>query len=208
MATATGHEVAHQEHPHTTTPIDNRKLLMWVFLASECLFFGALIASYLVFQDRIIEGPTPAQVLDIPLTTLSTFILLMSSLSMVLAVYGVQHHRLTMMKLMLLTTMALGAGFLIIQFYDWIHFVQDLGFTPSVNQFGATFYLLTGFHKAHVIVGLIYLGSLLIASMRRRGLGKDAELHVDVAGLYWHFVDIAWIVIFTMVFLIPYAWDA
>jgi heme/copper-type cytochrome/quinol oxidase subunit 3 len=207
MATATGHEVVHEEHPHTTTPIDNRKLLMWVFLASECLFFGALISSYLVFQGRIIEGPTPSQVLDIPLTTLSTFILLMSSLTMVLAVYGIQHHRLTMMKLMLIGTMALGAGFLIIQFYDWMHFVRDLGFTPSVNQFGATFFLLTGFHKAHVIVGLIYLGSLLIASMRRRGLGKDAELHVDVAGLYWHFVDIAWIVIFTMVFLIPYAWD-
>lgn len=207
MATATGHQVAHQEHPHTTTPIDNRKLLMWIFLASECLFFGALISSYLVFQGRIISEPTPSEVLDIPLTTLSTFILLMSSLTMVLAVYAIQHHRLTMMKLMILGTMTLGAGFLFIQFDEWLHFFH-IGFTPATNQFGATFFLLTGFHKLHVIVGLIYLGSLVIASMRRRGLGGDSELHVDVAGLYWHFVDIAWIVIFTLVYLIPYAWDA
>jgi heme/copper-type cytochrome/quinol oxidase subunit 3 len=204
---AAAHDTSHEVHHHTSTGIDHRKLLMWIFLASECLFFGALIASYLVFRDRIHEGPTYQDIFDIPLTTISTFILLMSSLSMVLAVYGIQHHRMRMMRLMLLVTLIAGGGFLAIQIYDWIHFVDAYDFTPQTNQFGATFYMLTGFHKAHVVVGMLYIGSLLIASMRRRGLGKDAELHIDIGGLYWHFVDIAWIVIFTIVYLIPYTWD-
>ncbi len=195
----------HETHHHTSTGIDNRKLLMWAFLASECLFFGALIASYLVFQDRIITGPTPEEIFDIPLTTVSTFVLLMSSLSMVLAVYAVQHRQIKFMRWMLVTTMAMGVGFLAIQVYDWIHLITHYDFKPSTNQFGATFYMLTGFHKAHVIVGLIYLGSMLIGSMRRRGMGDDGELHIDLGGLYWHFVDLAWIVIFTVVFLIPAA---
>jgi heme/copper-type cytochrome/quinol oxidase subunit 3 len=193
----------HETH-HSSTGIDNRKLLMWLFLASECLFFGSLIASYLVYQDRITGTEfTPEHLFDVQLTTISTFILLMSSLSMVLAVYAVQHHQVKFMRLMLLTTMAAGVGFLAIQAYDWVHLWTHYHFDPTTNQFGATFYMLTGFHKAHVIVGLIYLGSMLIGSMRRRGLGDDAELHIDIGGLYWHFVDLAWIVIFTVVFLIP-----
>ena len=187
---------------HTSTGIDNRKMLMWIFLASECLFFGALISTYLIFKGDSMEGPTPLQILDIPTTSASTFVLLMSSLTMVLAVYGAQHGRLGMMKLMLLSTIVLGLIFLGFQAYEFVSFAHEgLGFTT--NQFGTTFFMLTGFHGTHVFVGVLYLLSMLIASNRRTGLGKDRALQMDIAGLYWHFVDIVWIVIFTIVYLIP-----
>ncbi len=214
--------------PHSSTGIDSRKVLMWIFLASECLFFGALIATYLVFKggiplpsvgfieshthdgvvtgwfpaDRVIDGIEYAGVLNIPVTSASTFVLLMSSVAMVLAVYGAQNGRLKMMKIWLLGTMLLGIVFLGFQVFEFHEFGAE-GLNLATNQFGASFFVLTGFHGAHVSVGVLMLGSMLVASMRRTGLGPEAGFHVETIGLYWHFVDIVWIVIFTVVYLIP-----
>jgi heme/copper-type cytochrome/quinol oxidase subunit 3 len=107
-----------------------------------------------------------------------------------------------MMKLSLLATIVCGLIFLGFQVYEFRTFGQE-GLNLSTNQFGASFFVLTGFHGAHVSVGVLYLGSLLIGSARRNGLGPEAGTHVEIAGLYWHFVDIVWIVIFTVVYLIP-----
>ena len=193
----------------TSTGTDNRKLLMWLFLASDCLFFGALIATYLIFKGEPnltvnAEGVplTPGHILDIPLTSQSTFVLLMSSVTMVLAVYGAQQRRLKMMKLWLLGTMLLGLVFLGYQIFEFATFGRE-GLNLGVNQFGASFFLLTGFHGTHVAIGVLYLTSLLFGSFRRNGLGEEAGFHVEMAGLYWHFVDIVWIVIFTIIYLIP-----
>ena len=227
--------MATAEHPvehHSATGIDNRKLLMWIFLGSECLFFGALISTYLIFKgdipaappsfieahshledgkevvtgwfpiDRTIDGVEYVGVLDIPLTSQSTFVLLMSSVTMVLAVYGAQHRRLKMMKGWLLATILLGLVFIGYQVFEFRTFGQE-GLTLETNQFGASFFVLTGFHGTHVAVGVIILSSLLLGSFRRTGLGPEAGLHVEMAGLYWHFVDIVWIVIFTIIYLIP-----
>jgi cytochrome c oxidase subunit III len=224
--------VAHGAQHDSTTGTDNRKLLMWIFLGSECLFFGSLIATYLIFKgqievppfphDRVVEAAALAGtseaaaehcsvvggeaecegILDIPITSQSTFVLLMSSVAMVLAVYGAQRGRPQMMKLWLLVTALLGLAFLGYQVYEFRTFGQE-GLTLETNQFGASFFLLTGFHGTHVGVGVLYLLSLLAASFRRNGLGPDAGLHVETAGLYWHFVDIVWIVIFTVIYLIP-----
>jgi cytochrome c oxidase subunit 3/cytochrome o ubiquinol oxidase subunit 3 len=120
---------------------------------------------------------------------------------MVLAVFGAQHHRLKMMKLWLLVTMLLGLVFLGFQVYEFRTFGQE-GLTLETSTFGSSFFVLTGFHGTHVAVGVLYLGSLLFASFRRSGLGPEAGLQVEIAGLYWHFVDIVWIVIFTVVYLI------
>lgn len=195
-------------HPPTSTGTDNRKLLMWFFLGSECLFFGSLIATYLVFKGDSLVGPFPHDhngeegILNIPLTSTSTFVLLMSSVTMVLAVYGAQHRLQKMMKLGLLATVLLGLGFLGFQIYEFREFGHE-GLNLSTNIFGATFFVMTGFHGTHVGIGVLYLGSLLLGSFRRSGLGSDADQHVEIAGLYWHFVDIVWIVIFTVVYLIP-----
>ena len=140
--------------------------------------------------------------LDIPITSQSTFVLLMSSVTMVLAVYGAQHARPKMMKGWLLATILLGLAFVGYQVFEFQTFGQE-GLTLETNQFGASFFVLTGFHGTHVAVGVLILGSLLLGSFRRNGLGPEAGLHVEMAGLYWHFVDIVWIVIFTIVYLIP-----
>jgi len=118
-------------------------------------------------------------------------------------VYGAQHGRITMMRVMLMGTILLGLGFLGFQTYEFRTFGHE-GLNLATNQFGASFFVLTGFHGTHVGVGVLYLVSLLLASFRRTGLGRERALHIDVAGLYWHFVDIVWIVIFTIVYLIPH----
>lgn len=198
---AVASDAAQAEH-HTSTGVDNRMLLMWIFLASECLFFASLISTYLIFQGESIRGLLPAEVLDIPVTSASTFVLLMSSVTMVLAVHGAQHGSKLMMKLSLLATILLGLVFLGFQVYEFRTFVHE-GLTLSSNQFGSSFFLLTGFHGTHVGIGVLYLASLLIGSTRRNGLGSDAGTHMEIAGLYWHFVDIVWIIIFTIIYLIP-----
>ena len=121
---------------------------------------------------------------------------------MVFAVYGAQHARFKMMKLSLVATMALGLVFLGYQAYEFTHFVHE-GLTLGSNLFGATFFVLTGFHGTHVGVGVLYLACMLGASFRRNGLGADVGQHIEIAGLYWHFVDIVWIIIFPLIYLIP-----
>ena len=206
------HAVAHSPVHATNTGTDNRKLLMWIFLGSECLFFGSLIATYLIYKgqslvgpfatDTMVDGQLEHGILDIPITSTSTFVLLMSSLTMVFAVYGAQQGQQKMMKLSLLATVLLGLIFLGFQVYEFATFVDE-GLSLSTNLFGTTFFVLTGFHGTHVAVGVLYLASLLLGSFRRNGLGREAGLHVEIAGLYWHFVDIVWIVIFTIIYLIP-----
>lgn len=195
-------EAVHGEEHHASAGVDNRMLLMWIFLASECLFFGALISTYLIYKGESLVRPLPSDVFDIPLTSTSTFVLLMSSFTMVLAVYGAQHALPRMMKLSLLSTILLGLVFLGFQVFEFRTFAQE-GLTLSTNQFGASFFVLTGFHGVHVGIGVLYLASMLLGSMRRNGLGRDTGTWVEIAGLYWHFVDIVWIIIFTVIYLIP-----
>jgi len=190
-------------HAHQTgeLAVDHRKLAMWVFLGSECFFFGTLIATYLAYKGRNVVGPEPHQILDIPLTTLSTFDLLMSSLLMVLALHAAQRGDRRHTRLWLFGTVVCGVIFLGFQAYEFTHFVHQ-GLTLQTNLFGSTFFTLTGFHGAHVAIGVTWLAALLILDLRGR-LGVTDAIKVEIAGLYWHFVDIVWIAIFTLVYLIP-----
>lgn len=193
-------EHLHSHEHSTATGIDNRKLGFWLFLASECMFFGSLLVAYVVYRGRSLAGPGPKELLDIPLTSISTFVLLMSSLAMVLAVAAVQRGDMRHTRLWLAVTALLGLTFLGFQAYEFTHFAS-LGLTLAANLFGTSFYVLTGFHGTHVLVGVIWLLSLLAYSYRG-GVSKERFLDVEIAGLYWHFVDIVWIVIFTVVYLI------
>jgi cytochrome c oxidase subunit 3 len=181
--------------------VDRRKIAMWTFLGSECMFFGTVIATYLAYRGRSVIGPYPHEILNIPVTTLSTFDLLMSSLLMVLALAAVQRgdHRQT--RLWLLGTVLFGLIFLGFQAFEFTNFVHE-GLTLQQNLFGSTFFVLTGFHGGHVTLGVFWLFTLWVLEMRGRLAPRDA-VKVEVAGLYWHFVDIVWIVIFTVVYLIP-----
>jgi heme/copper-type cytochrome/quinol oxidase subunit 3 len=192
----------HPSHLETTTGLDHRKLLMWTFLASECLFFGSLIATFLLFKDAAVVGPYPHEVLNIPVTSTSTFVLLTSSLSMVLALAAIQRGDIVSMRVWIMATAVLGATFLGFQVFEFQEFIHE-GLKPSTNVFGASFFTLTGFHGAHVAVGVIWLMSLFIYSFKSKDrILASKSLDVELAGLYWHFVDIVWVVIFTVVYLI------
>lgn len=184
----------------TNTGLDNRKLLMWLFLASECLFFGSLIAAYLLYRNRSVVGPYPEDVFDIPFTSVSSFVLLMSSVTMVLALAAIQRDDRRGLKVWLLATALLGITFLSGQAFEFTEFYRE-GLKLDTNLFGTTFFVLTGFHGAHVSVGVLILFSLLVMALRGK-VTQEESLHVELAGLYWHFVDIVWIVIFTLVYLI------
>jgi heme/copper-type cytochrome/quinol oxidase subunit 3 len=189
------------EHPHTSTGLDSRKLLMWAFLASDCMFFGTLIATCMVYKNRSLDGPLPRETFDVPYTSVSAFVLLLSSLTMVLALAAIQKGQERRMRVWLSATALLGCVFLGGQFYEFTTFYKD-GLTLSRNLFGSTFFTLTGFHGTHVAIGVFWLLSLVAQSVRGR-LHKEHSLFVEIAGLYWHFVDIVWILIFTLVYLIP-----
>ncbi len=194
------HAAATAEHDATTLGLDHRKLLMWTFLGSECLFFGSLITTYLVYKGRSLVGPYPHEVFDIPYTSVSAFVLLMSSLTMVLALAAIQRGDQRGLRIWLLATALLGAIFLGGQVYEFTVFVSE-GVTLRHNLFGTTFFTLTGFHGAHVAVGVFMLLTLVGASWAGK-LKPEQSLNVELVGLYWHFVDVVWIVIFTVVYLV------
>ena len=208
----------HTEGHYTTTGLDSRKIAIWAFIGSECMLFTSLISTYLIYKGRSLVGPFPHEIyrdpsgkifkpiLNIPVTSASTFVLLMSSLCMVLAHNAVvnadnpERHPLNSSKLWLAMTAVLGATFLGFQAYEFTSFVHE-GLTIRTNLFGSSFFTLTGFHGGHVTAGVIWLLALLAIDVKR-GLKPSDALAVDLAALYWHFVDVVWIVIFTLVYLI------
>ncbi len=181
--------------------LDHRKMAMWVFLGSECFFFGTLVAVYLAYKGRSVVGPAPHEILNIPVTSVSTFDLLMSSLLMVLTLAAVQRGDRRQARLWLFGTAFFGLIFLGFQAYEFTEFVHA-GFTLQQNLFGSTFFVLTGLHGTHVAIGVLWLLSLWVLDLRGRLSAAD-PVKVEIAGLYWHFVDVVWIAIFTLVYLIP-----
>jgi cytochrome c oxidase subunit 3/cytochrome o ubiquinol oxidase subunit 3 len=195
------HEAHVDTQAHSSTGIDNTKMAMWIFLGSECLFFGSMISTYLLYRNRVLDGPTPNEVYDIPFTSVSSFVLLMSSLTMVLALSAIQRHDERQMRIWLIATALLGSTFIGGQIFEFTHFIRE-GLTLSTSTFGSSFYMLTGFHGAHVTIGILMLLALVMLSSMGR-LEPGASKKVEYIGLYWHFVDIVWIVIFTVVYLVP-----
>ena len=215
----------HDDHGHhSSLGLSNMKLAMWLFLGSECLLFGALISTYLLStanfigellagNPRVIETLEPAiaeefiaaasvePIFDIPFTSASSFILLMSSLTMVLAHKAVVEADYRGSKIWLAATAILGSVFIAGQVYEFTVFYRE-GITYNGNLFGSAFYTLTGFHGVHVTGGILMLVSLLIMAFRGK-LKQDRAETVELVGLYWHFVDIVWVLIFTIVYLIP-----
>jgi cytochrome c oxidase subunit 3 len=200
-------------HPvqKTFTGLDNRKIAIWAFIGSECLFFASLIGTYLVYKGQSAVGPFPheswtspsgehfEQVFEIPLVTLGTAVLLFSSFFVVMALAGAQHGNRKMMIGWLGATIVAGLFFIGMQVYEFTHFVhKGLGYTT--NLFGSSFYTLTGFHGTHVTIGVIWLTTVFILAVRGK-IPPEKALNLELAALYWHFVDVVWIVIFPVVYL-------
>ncbi len=222
---ATDHvEDEHAGHA-TSLNLSNMKLAMWLFLGSECLLFGALISTYLLSKARFlteilagnpvvvdsISNPTLVEemraagsvepLFDIPFTSLSSFILLMSSLAMVLAHKAISEADYKNLRIWLGTTALLGSFFIAGQIAEFTAFKEEgLSFTGSL--LGSAFFTLTGFHGIHVSGGIVMLMTLLVLSFKGK-LNQDRAETVELVGLYWHFVDVVWVLIFTIVYLIP-----
>ncbi len=256
------------EHERTSTGQSHRKILMWTFLGSECMFFGTLIATFLVYQNNPADGPPRQEILSsLGLVSVMAFALLMSSFTMVLGLAAARRGDQKMMRVWLVTTAFFGLFFIGSQGFEFYSFVQE-GLTPQTSPFGAAFMTLTGFHGAHVSVGIIWLLSVaflvkldptrkgqpitatilprflrflsgapsrpgeyqlearprhrrFLAFLQRRAeppappgptvvtleeyevehLKRERVLNVELVGLYWHFVDVVWVVIFTVVYL-------
>ena len=190
------------ENEHSVgTGVSNNKLLMWVFLGSECLLFGGLISTYLIYRSRFADGPAPGDIFDIPFTSVSSFVLLMSSLTMVLSLSSLQRGDYRNTRLWLLTTALLGALFIGGQVYEFTTFLRE-GLGYSTSPFSSAFFTLTVFHGVHVSIGIVMLMSLYVSSMRGN-LKRESSETLEIVGLYWHFVDVVWIFIFTVIYLVP-----
>jgi cytochrome c oxidase subunit III len=195
--------------PEPGLGVYNLKLGMWVFLLSEVMFFTSLIGAYIILRFAHPEQfAAPGEVLNVPLTAVNTFVLICSSVTMVKAFAAVEKNDQKGLQLWLLGTILLGSAFVGVQAYEYIHLFAD-GFVPDAAAFsagggpiyGSTFYLMTGFHGLHVSIGVACLIWVLI---RARGGAYSPERlgGVEAMGLYWHFVDLVWIVLFTIVYLI------
>ncbi len=193
------HADAHAMHPETNTGIDNRKLAIWTFIGSECLFFASLISTYLVYKGKSLVGPFPKDIFEIPLVTFGTALLLFSSLFVVLALNGAERGKRGQMLGWLFMTILCGVFFAGMQVYEFTHFVHK-GLTLQGNLFGATFFTLTGFHGTHVTLGVVWLATVFIEALRGR-VTPEKAINLEIAALYWHFVDVVWIVIFPVVYL-------
>ncbi len=184
----------------TALGVDNRKLAIWALLGSEAVFFSSLIVTYLVMRGRSVSGPTPREALNVPLTAVNTFVLICSSLTMVTALAAIQRGDTRGLRRWLITTALLGLAFLSGQATEFTLLSRE-GLSLSSNLFGATFFTLTGFHGAHVFAGVIWI-SFVLARAFRGGVTQENHMAVELVGLYWHFVDLVWIIIFTVVYLI------
>ncbi|MFQ5877681.1 MAG: heme-copper oxidase subunit III [Acidobacteriota bacterium] len=176
------------------------KLMMWIFLCSDAMSFAGLLAAYAAVRLGDPSWPVPGEVLDVPLTALNTFVLICSSVTMVKALSAIRRGDRARMLLWLLGTMAGGSIFLGIQAYEWTHLIHG-GLTIGSSLLGATFFVLTGFHGCHVFSGVSYLACIFVRGARG-GYTRERHSSVEIAGLYWHFVDLIWILIFTFVYLI------
>ena len=198
------------EHP-PSTGLDSRKLAIWTFIGSECLFFASLISTYLVYRGKSLVGPFPHEawtsptgqhfepILEIKLVTVGTALLLFSSLFVVIALNGAQRNKRGQFLSFLGLTIMCGIFFVGMQVYEFTHFVHE-GLKLQTNLFGASFFTLTGFHGTHVTIGVIWLITMFILGLRGK-VPPSKSLNLEMAALYWHFVDVVWIVIFPVVYL-------
>ena len=186
--------------PETATLEGRNKVLgFWLFLGGESVLFGTLFATFIALRGQVMDGPTEAHLFQLPLVALATFLLLTSSMTSVLAIQAMHRHDLKGIQLWLGITVLLGLGFLGLEIYEFYHYVHEgHGFTTSA--FSSAFYTLVGFHGAHVVFGIVWIG-IIMAQLMKKKLTVVTAPKVYVAALYWHFVDLVWVFIFTVVYL-------
>jgi cytochrome c oxidase subunit III len=198
---------AHGAYESPLTPESWGKLGMWIFLAGDAMSFGTLLAAYGAVRFGSGDWPVPAEVLGTALSGFMTFLLICSSVTMVWGLAAAQDGNLAGFRKNIILTILGGVIFLGLQYYEWSHFMlgKNLWFTNNPYGsplFGTTFYIITGFHGMHVTAGVIYLLIILIKGWNGLYLGEGQSNYVEILGLYWHFVDLVWIMVFTFIYLL------
>jgi heme/copper-type cytochrome/quinol oxidase subunit 3 len=198
---------AHMEIPFTTqvrpdTGLTNPKLGIWLFLASEVMLFGSLFSSYALLRIGSETWPDQSSVLNVPLATLNTVILIASSVTMVLAWAALKSGRLDRYRVFMGLTLAAGAGFLVVKAFEYgDKFSHGLG--PATDNFLGMYFTLTGLHALHVVAGMIVNAYLWLPGSRMWRTHPELFTNrVEIAGIYWHFVDLVWIFIFPVLYLL------
>jgi cytochrome c oxidase subunit III len=186
------------------TGLTNPKLGIWLFLASEVMLFGSLFSSYVLLRTGAESWPVQSSILNVPLATLNTIILISSSVTMVLSWAALKMNDFAKYRLYMGLTFLAGVGFLIVKAFEYASkFAHVPPLLPSTNNFIGIYFLLTGLHGVHVIGGMIVNGYLWgPGSKMWRTEPEKFTNRVEVAGLYWHFVDLVWIFLFPVLYLL------
>jgi cytochrome c oxidase subunit 3 len=199
MATDHVHAVLPDEPEKATLEGKNKILGFWLFLGGETVLFGTLFATFLALRDQVNGGPTSQELFDIKLVAFATFILLTSSLTSVFSILAMHKQKIRQMQIWLTVTVLLGIAFLGLEIEEFMLYVSE-GHKISTSAFGSAFYTLVGFHGGHVLFGIIWI-SILQLQVVKKGLTVVMAPKVYVASLYWHFIDVVWVFIFTVVYL-------
>ncbi|MCP8970278.1 cytochrome c oxidase subunit III [Ectobacillus ponti] len=178
----------------------NKFLGFWLFLGGETVLFASLFGTFLALRNSTNGGATTQEMFELPLVFTATMLLLTSSLTSVYAMYHMKNFNFRQMQFWLVLTLLLGAGFLGLEIYEFNHYVHEFKFTMRSSAAGSAFYTLVGTHGAHVLFGLLWISTLVIRNARR-GLDLYTAPKYYVASLYWHFIDVVWVFIFTVVYL-------
>jgi len=177
----------------------NKFLGFWFFLGGETVLFASLFATFLALRDKTAGGPSSQELFQMPIVFLATMLLLVSSLTSVYAIYHMKNFDFKKMQLWLGITVLLGAAFLVLEIYEFYEYVHH-GLKYSTSAFASSFYTLVGTHGAHVAFGLGWILTLMIRNAKR-GIDLYNAPKFYVASLYWHFIDVVWLFIFTVVYL-------
>jgi cytochrome c oxidase subunit 3 len=199
MSSPNSNEVVSGKLETATLEGRNKVLGFWLFLGGETVLFGVLFATFLALRHQINDALGGADLFEFNIVAWATFLLLTSSMTSVMAIVEMHRNNIQMMRLWFIVTVVLGAGFLGLEIYEFKHYL-DLGLGFTVSAFSSSFYTLVGFHGAHVAFGIIWI-SLLVAQSYKKGLTTVTAPKFYVAALYWHFVDLVWVFIFTVVYL-------
>ncbi|WP_058308299.1 cytochrome aa3 quinol oxidase subunit III [Gracilibacillus massiliensis] len=191
---------------HTTTPLEYKTqqsqmniLGFWVFLGAEIVLFSTLFASYFVLEHNTAGGPAGGDIFVLKDVLIETFLLLTSSFTSGLAIHAMRNHDKKGLLIWMIATLLLGAGFLYMEINEFLHFIHE-GATIQTSGFTAGLFTLLGTHGAHVTFGIFWI-SLLLVQLVRRGITEKTSSKLFIASLYWHFLDVVWIFIFTFVYL-------
>lgn len=178
----------------------NKFLGFWFFLGGEAVLFASLFGTYLALNGSLNGGPSAKEMFGLPLVFIMTMLLLTSSITSVYAMYHMRNNDFRRLQLWMSITVILGIGFLACEIYEFYHYITDFGFTFRSSAFGSAFYTLVGFHGGHVVFGLAWITGLIVRNAKR-GLNLYNAPKYYIASLYWHFIDVVWVFIFTVVYL-------